>query len=57
MADSWKTDGNCNECRRQSYCGKPCTAHKNAIKNLFLSWLKKRGMAINKDYRTAWNVY
>lgn len=25
MADSWKTDGNCNECRRQKYCKKQCT--------------------------------
>lgn len=25
MADSWKIDGNCKECRRKKYCSKPCT--------------------------------
>ena len=29
-ADSWKTDGNCEVCRRRDYCGKKCSAHKNA---------------------------
>lgn len=24
MADNWKTDGNCNECRRRDYCNKMC---------------------------------
>lgn len=32
MADSWKTDGNCKECRRQKYCSKECTASKRAIR-------------------------
>lgn len=26
MADNWKTDGNCSECRKQNYCGNPCKA-------------------------------
>lgn len=24
MTDSWKTDGNCNECCRKNYCNKMC---------------------------------
>lgn len=24
MADSWLTDGNCSECRRNKYCNKKC---------------------------------
>lgn len=24
MTDSWKTDGDCDKCRRQSYCSKLC---------------------------------
>ena len=49
MADSWKTDGNCAECRRKSYCGHACNAHKNAIENL--SWLDKVGHT--KEIREA----
>ena len=33
MADSWLTDGNCKECRRQKYCNKPCKAHKTSTMN------------------------
>lgn len=28
MADSWMTDGNCDNCRRKSYCSTQCTANK-----------------------------
>lgn len=28
MADSWLTDGNCEECRRKNYCQKSCTKNK-----------------------------
>lgn len=28
MADSWLTDGNCNECRRKNYCTKGCKKNK-----------------------------
>ena len=28
MDERWKTDGNCEKCRRKSYCKKPCTANK-----------------------------
>lgn len=28
MADSWKIDGNCTNCRRKNYCSKPCTLNK-----------------------------
>lgn len=31
MADSWKTDGNCAECRRQKYCSKSCTKNRQRI--------------------------
>lgn len=31
MADSWKSDGNCEVCRRKNYCTKSCTAHKKAV--------------------------
>ena len=30
-AEQWQEDGNCNECRRQKYCGTTCKAHKIAI--------------------------
>lgn len=28
MADSWKIDGNCENCRRKNYCSKSCTLNK-----------------------------
>lgn len=34
MADSWLTDGNCNECRRRNYCTKRCKKSKQLTKNL-----------------------
>ena len=26
--EQWLSNGNCEECRRQEYCSKPCTARK-----------------------------
>jgi len=34
MADSWKTNGDCKECRRKNYCRKVCTANKRWLNNL-----------------------
>lgn len=28
MADSWLTDGNCETCRRKSYCNNECKRHR-----------------------------
>lgn len=25
--EQWKSDGNCNKCRRKNYCSKSCTLH------------------------------
>lgn len=30
MNDQWNSNGNCNLCRRQKYCSKPCKACKRA---------------------------
>lgn len=30
--EQWKSDGNCNECRRQNYCKTECTQHKRRFK-------------------------
>ncbi len=43
MADNWKTDGNCNECRRKNYCGHKCTKHEKAVKGMIAKWLKEKG--------------
>lgn len=29
MADSWMTDGNCDNCRRKNYCSTQCKANKS----------------------------
>lgn len=46
MADSWKTDGNCDECRRKNYCKKVCTAQKERRKLIALRLLRE-----NPTYR------
>jgi hypothetical protein len=42
--EQWLSNGNCEECRRQNYCSKPCTAKKrreNAmLKNAILEATK-----------------
>ena len=30
MSENWKTDGNCKECRKKSYCKKLCTLAKRS---------------------------
>ena len=32
MADSWLTDGNCQECRRKNYCKTECKKHRASVK-------------------------
>ena len=32
--EQWKLDGNCNECRRQPYCKKECSAFKKRMKEI-----------------------
>lgn len=40
MEDQWLLDGNCDLCRRNKYCSKPCTANKRQtewnLKNLVI---------------------
>jgi hypothetical protein len=44
--DEWDRDGNCDNCRKKAYCGKPCKMHENytriVISNLVLEGLEKR---------------
>ena len=35
MADSWKIDGNCENCRRKNYCSKSCTLNKRRREMIF----------------------
>ena len=32
-SEQWKLDGNCNICRRNNYCSKPCTISKRKTSN------------------------
>lgn len=41
MADSWKTDGNCNECRRKDYCNKQCRLARQRMKAMVYSAFTK----------------
>lgn len=33
IKEQWLHQGDCKECRRKSYCKKPCKAHKEKIEN------------------------
>ena len=33
--DQWLLTGECNKCRKQSYCSKPCTAIKREFREGF----------------------
>jgi len=40
MHESWLTDGNCSECRRRTYCKRPCKKsidRANAIKAVYIA--------------------
>lgn len=37
MADSWKMDGNCDECMRKRYCKQSCKAYQRKIRQDLLS--------------------
>ena len=41
MADSWKTDGNCDECRRQKYCNKRCTKARKCLEAMVHEFVKQ----------------
>lgn len=35
--EQWKLNGNCEKCRRNNYCSKPCTRHNRRI-SLSVYW-------------------
>lgn len=49
MADSWKIDGNCNNCRRKNYCSKSCTLSKRR-KDMVISQAINKAMGLDKIY-------
>lgn len=32
--EQWKSDGDCNICRRRTYCNKDCSAHRRGINRI-----------------------
>ena len=43
--DQWLLEGKCLECRRQGYCGKPCTKSKRRTRAI-LQQMQKGNSAI-----------
>lgn len=35
--EQWKSDGNCEVCRRRSYCSKRCSAFRRKMKGMICS--------------------
>lgn len=51
MTDNWKTDGNCQKCRRAKYCGKICSAHRRSLENGIWETIKRdTGIKTLEDY-------
>lgn len=53
MSDSWETDGNCEQCRKEKYCRKLCTAAKKSRGSFIDSAIRKMipNFNIKKNYR------
>lgn len=50
MVDSWKTDGDCNVCRRRKYCSKQCSANKDAMgKAIHAFLMQKMGLGLVRE--------
>lgn len=41
MSESWKTDGDCETCRRKPYCKKSCTLHRKFVADYMKKSLAK----------------
>ena len=47
LTDQWNLEAKCNECRRQSYCSKPCTL----FKDMYDVYIQKRRDAFLESRR------
>lgn len=49
MGNNWETTGDCNGCRRQKYCSKPCKKHKQYERQIISEAFSKTkpGIAMN----------
>lgn len=34
ITEQWHLNGDCEKCRKQKYCSKPCTANKVSVKGM-----------------------
>lgn len=50
MADSWLTDGDCKECRRQKYCRKPCARARERSDRELKEAVVKAMLGIRKEH-------
>lgn len=41
-SDQWLLNGECNKCRRQSYCSKPCTRNKRETVAMMSAFVKSK---------------
>ena len=54
MADSWKTDGNCNECRRQDYCNKQCRLARERGMRLLRAKMAEAMQRVRQEHDTKY---
>lgn len=48
--EQWKTGGDCNKCRRQSYCNKPCKqSRQQFVKYLIEQYTKEHPEILDSD--------
>lgn len=61
--EQWKLNGNCEKCRRNTYCSKPCTCHDRQIraelKGLVADTMDKMagGMMSEAIYKTVNGIW
>lgn len=41
-SEQWKLSGDCDKCRKQKYCGKPCTARGKFIQRKALEYITEK---------------
>lgn len=54
--EQWKYGGDCNKCRRQPYCRKPCkTSRQQFVKSLFEQYVNAHPKILDDDKEESYD--
>lgn len=48
MNEQWKASGDCEKCRKKSYCSKPCKVHKERVSKECLKKVLDTGLSLEQ---------